>query len=233
MVNFSDNRYERFIGLLGYEREFLGDKQNGIYIPQKEIYVIKGQEVPTQQGHMLVLGLENDYHIQEHRSVEDTIKEAKDKNGIIVADHPFYRDGIGPALQTNNIFLDDLDAIEVFNAEAELTLPMGNFPKNANQKAKQFHEFYHIFYPHLGALTSSDGHSFYELGQNWTMLQDEIIRPQNFVEQIRNGIHKTNVYTQKKESPSIKGSLDHIIDLVLITKIAPLIGMSKYYEVPK
>ena len=47
VVNFADKGYEHFTGLKGYERIYVGEKNNGIHIQQKKVLVIKGQEVPT------------------------------------------------------------------------------------------------------------------------------------------------------------------------------------------
>jgi hypothetical protein len=58
VINAQDKglgRYETFLGLRGYKRVDLG---NSLYVPEQEIYVIKGQEVFTQGGHILVLGLD-------------------------------------------------------------------------------------------------------------------------------------------------------------------------------
>ena len=91
LINFSDSRYETFAGLRGYNRINL---RSGIYVPEKDILVVKGQEVPTKQGHLLVLGLEKDKHLKDGRILEDTIKEAKDHNGILIVDHPFYFESV-------------------------------------------------------------------------------------------------------------------------------------------
>lgn len=50
VVDFCDSRYKNLINLRGYERQNLGENQNGIYIPEKDIYMIGGQEVPTKEG---------------------------------------------------------------------------------------------------------------------------------------------------------------------------------------
>lgn len=75
LVNFSDRRYENFSGERGYERQDMG---NALYTPVQDILVVKGQEVPTQDGHLLVLGLEKDKHLKENRTLHDSVKEAKD-----------------------------------------------------------------------------------------------------------------------------------------------------------
>ena len=49
MINFSDTRYEKFSELGGYQRVYVGPQKNAIYVPEKDILVVKGQEVPTEQ----------------------------------------------------------------------------------------------------------------------------------------------------------------------------------------
>ena len=46
VVNYTDKRYEDFSKLPGYDRTNIG---NAIYIPEKEILIIKGQETPTRK----------------------------------------------------------------------------------------------------------------------------------------------------------------------------------------
>lgn len=168
LVNFSDNRYETFSELSGYDRAAV-DEDRAIYVPGKDVIVVKGQEVPTQQGHLLVLGLQKGTHLADGRKLEDSLKEAKDLGGITLADHPFYKEGIGPYLKENPELINEIDAIETFNAEASLWIPFLT-PARANRKAEKF------FYAQTprkgepGQLASSDGHSFYELGSNFTYL---------------------------------------------------------------
>lgn len=67
VVDFCDSRYKNLINLRGYERQTLGENQNGIYIPEKDIYMIGGQEVPTKEGHLLFLGTGINSHLKKGR----------------------------------------------------------------------------------------------------------------------------------------------------------------------
>lgn len=228
IVNFSDWRYEHLISLEGYERQNLGDNKNGIYVPEKDVYIVKGQEIPTKEGHLLVFGTGARVHLREGRKLEDTIEEAKDQNGIIVADHPFYVAGIGSYLEQNPSLTEQLDAIEVHNGEASFGLPVGPVPLNANKKAQEFYARIKHDFPNLGAISSSDGHSMYELGSSWT----EIDKPtnENFVNSLKEDIRKTDLNTLKKMKGSVFGAIDHISDLVLITQIGVRIGLKNFYR---
>jgi hypothetical protein len=234
LVNFDDKRYEQFINLKGYERTYVGEKSNGIYAyapRQRGIFVIKGQEVPTQEGHLLVFGLGKDVHLKQHRNLKDTLKEAKDNNGIVVVDHPFHSHGLGTYLEHNKDMINEIDAIEVHNGEAALGLPHTPFPYRANQKAQEFYDRMKQEFPHLGALSSSDGHSLYEIGSSWTEIgEPDIWHNYRFVDSLRDSVRDTNNQTSAKRSNSVVGALDHMLDLAFIIKVAPKIGLSKRFE---
>jgi len=227
VVNFSDWRYEHLTDLRGYERENLGGNKNGVYVPEKDIYIVKGQEVPTKEGHLLVFGTGARVHLREGRKLEDTIKEARDQNGIIVVDHPFHVAGLGNYLEQNPETLGQVDAIEIHNGEASFGLPVGPIPFGANKKAQEFYARFKPDFPNLGAISSSDGHSMYELGSSWT----EIERPTNedFVNSLRESVRRTGLSTQRKMKSSVFGAIDHIADLALITQIGFRVGLKDFY----
>ena len=228
VVNFHDRRYEHFINLPGYERQNLGDNKNGIYVPEKDIYVVKGQEVPTQEGHLLVFGIGERIHLKKGRKLEDTIKDAKDQNGIIIVDHPFNIAGLGPYLERNPRILEQVDAFEIHNGEASFGFPIGPIPYGANKRAQEFYERIKPDFPDLGAVSFTDGHSWYELGSSWT----EIDRPkiEDFVNSLRTSIRRTNLKTPRRMKSSVFGAIDHLADLVFIVKIAPKIGLGYLFE---
>ena len=231
MVNFYDKRYEDFVGLRGYDRYHTGKSANGIHIPSKNLVIVKGQEVPTKEGHVLVFGLGYDVHLKNYRHLEDTLKEARDNNRIVIADHPFYRGGIGNYLENHQDLLQHFDAIEVHNGEAAFSLPIGNFPEKANERAAIFYNKVFLDHPNLGALSSSDGHSMYEIGSSWTEIDSpEITDKTKFVHSLRNAIRNASFYTERKNTNSVFGAIDHIADLVFITKIAPKIGLAKRFD---
>jgi len=227
LVNFADNRYERFIEQPGYERVDIG---NAVYFPEQDVLVVKGQEIPTKEGHILVLGIEKGKHLKGARTLGETIKEAKDHNGIIIADHPFYRDGLGPFLKENG-YLDHFDAIEVHNGEAALCIP-GLTPKNANQKAKEWYDEVKWDHRNLGAIASSDGHSFYEIGSSNTRLivenWNKINSPEHLVSELRRAIRGNKYVMELTTRDSRFGALDHIGDLVTIVRWSKLPKFLKF-----
>lgn len=227
VVNFSDWRYEHLIDLGGYERQNMGDNKNGVYVPEKDVYIVKGQEVPTKEGHLLVFGTGARTHLREGRKLEDTIKEARDQNGIIVVDHPFHVAGLGNYLEQNPKLLEQIDAIEIHNGEASFGFPFGPIPSRANKKAQEFYARIKSDFPSLGAISSSDGHSMYELGSSWT----EIRRPTNeyFVSSLKESVRRTYLSTPRKMKGSVFGAIDHIVDLVLITQVGFRVGLKDFY----
>ena len=70
--------------------------------------------------------------------MEETLKKAKDNNGIIIIDHPFYMEGTGNYLEKNSKLLENIDAIEIHNGEASFGLPLGLFLLERIRKLKNF-----------------------------------------------------------------------------------------------
>ncbi|KPV63351.1 MAG: hypothetical protein AOA65_1359 [Candidatus Bathyarchaeota archaeon BA1] len=74
----------------------------------KDILIIPGVEVSTQQGHVTVLGIEEE---PAHSStVEDVTDFARERAGIIVIPHPYREMGVGDLVRGMGA-----DAVEVFN----------------------------------------------------------------------------------------------------------------------
>jgi hypothetical protein len=211
MTNFDDIRYEHFTSLRGYNRNYIGENQNAIYVPDKKVLVIKAQEVPTKQGHLLALGLGHSQHLKSGRTIEDTIKESMDLGALRIADHPFFAKGIGPYLQSHPELIGFFDAIETHNGEAVY----------GNKKAREFYKEEKPDHPHLGALSSMDGHSFHELGKSWTEIDfPNIENPHMFIPSLREAIRSTKLSTPRKDHTSYLGALQH----------AFLLGWIKYHS---
>lgn len=225
LINFADRRYEDFSQERGYEKQDLG---NALYVPEKDILVVKGQEVPTKEGHLLVLGLRKDVHLKDNRTLIDTFKEAKDNNGIIVADHPFYLNGIGQKLKIAPDHLDYLDGIEVHNGEAALSL-FGLFPRYANSRAQLFFENVSQLRNELAAISVSDGHSLRELGTSWTKIsmpcnyELSLTSPEEVVDNLRTGIIENRLKKLKMQMHNSRfDAFAHAASLVAIVGLQKL-----------
>lgn len=87
---------------------FKARKEASLAAKRYGVIHIPGEEVSTDKGHMLALGI-NEW-IRPHQSVEETIDEIHSQGGIAVASHPFdiNNDGIKEGARL-------CDAMETFN----------------------------------------------------------------------------------------------------------------------
>jgi len=175
VVNFSnvgyvDRRYEKFVGQKnGYERQNLGSA--AVYVPDKNLIIVKGQEIPVRKKgrevHLWTIGVPINRVITPGRSLEDTFSELEDTTDccVNILEHPFSLFGLGAFLRENpsfeDYFLSRIDAIEVHNGMAFFR----------NSEAHKYFEEKKNKYPNLGALISSDGHSIREIGTSFTNLE--------------------------------------------------------------
>ena len=143
IVSFGDTRYEKVVntrGRLGRGLEVYDDHKKrfvGVHNTHgKWCFVLRGQEIPTDHGHVLILG--GDKNIpRQYEKLNDVLKFARDIGAIIIADHPTAEKGIAGKIfsyLTNNgkplslnepdleIYCDMFDGIEVGNSNVtELT----------------------------------------------------------------------------------------------------------------
>lgn len=193
VVNFSDARYEEFVSLKGYERVKVGNG-NAYYVPKKDILIVKGQEIETDDGHLLAIGIPCEKHISDHRSIEDTIKETKDFGGLTIIDHPFYLDGILNESE-NFKFLREVDAMEIWNGSANLYIK-GKTPKDSNKIALESFKKLKKDLPNLGVLVSSDGHTMSEIGSSYMLVdKPDFSTSESLVTSLRNSMRNLNVET--------------------------------------
>lgn len=214
LVNYKDQRFEDFCKLSSrfYKSE---DLRNAIYIPIHNMVIIKGQEIPTEQGDLLVIGLKKDVHLKNGKSLDDTLKEAKDKDGITICCYENINH-----LKEHLEILEEVDAIETFNGEAELWIP-GITEKNANEKAEEFYIQAKKNYPHLGKLITSDGHSLYELGRSWMKIPHISLNSEEELnESIRKGL-RLSKESKKSKLIGTLGAIEHAFNL------AYCIGLTK------
>lgn len=211
--NCLGTRYEKFIGLKGYDRADIG---NAIYVPEKDILVVKAQEVFAKQGDILTLGLPKDFYIGEQGkvktlSLEDSIKKAKDYGGIIGIDHGCFVDGSIPYLEKNLRLLEDIDAIEVHNGNAWIPLP-----PFANKKAQEFYNRVKDDSPNLGTWCSSDGHSVFEIGSSYSLLNKiDYSNSEKLTDSLRKSIREHKDWSKDKRSNSYIGAGIHAILMTL------------------
>jgi len=209
VINAQDKgsgRYETFLGQGGRKAENLG---NAFYVPDKGIYVVKGQEVFSEGGHILVLGLNYGVRLQDYRTLEDSLKEAQDNNGIIILDHPCFLDGViakNPKTYLTYFKNWRIDGLEVHNGEAWLPHPK-YYP--ANKKAQNIYNQIKDDYD-IGAISTSDGHSVRGIGRSYTLLEKpDFSSPERLIESLRQSIREHKDFSQDKQTNAYLETLDH------------------------
>lgn len=124
IINRSDQKYENLVNQKGYDREVIEKNGSVVYVPEKKVYIIKGQEVLSREGSLLVLGVPKWAQLVEGNSLENTIKEAQEKWGIAIANNMLHKNGIWNYLTKNLRILEDLDGIEIYNSKADFSCPL-------------------------------------------------------------------------------------------------------------
>jgi len=172
----TDKRYEKFVNQKGgkYKRIFIDIDKSCVYVPEKEISVVKVEEIEPKAGHFLAVGMPSGKRIWKNKnppSLEDALTAANDFETIKIAVHPFSKDGIGYYLKRNKSLLEEFNGWEIYNSSAELFIP-GILPKNANQKSRDFYfsDIKDVY--EIGACAFTDGHSCEVIGKSYTIIED-------------------------------------------------------------
>ncbi len=193
---------------------------NSLYFPLEDVMLVKGQEVPTREGHLLVMGLEKDSFIKPGMPLDYSLDEAKSLDAITIVDHPFSPDGgLGNIIaQNRGKYLNMFDAWEVYNSEAAL------FP-GANRKALDYYNDRIENQYSVSALSGSDGHSIREIGRSYTgaMIQayDSLRNGEDVRNMLRDALISGSELRQDVKRPAIMGATKHMAEL------AAIIGLSK------
>lgn len=194
---FMDNRYERLVNSRGYERE---KSERGVYVPSKDILFVKSQEVFTDKGHLVAVGLPEKKLIRS-RTIEDVSKEAVDNGASLIGAHIFFKWGIGPFLRENPGLLKYLSAFEIGNGESF----------SGNREARRFYEEIKEDYD-IGALSSSDGHYLFEIGKNNSLIELPCFGLQS-IESLDRAVRAHKDYSKDSIHYSLSGSLCHTASL--------------------
>jgi len=131
----------------------------------EDILIIPGIEVSVENGHLIILGIEESptYPL----SIESVIDFAKERDGIVVIPHPYRELGIGD--ESENI---EADAIEVLNPHAT---------KEENRKAENLAKKIN-----LPCVAGSDAHSLQEMWLAYTEV-DAKQEADDILKAIKNG----------------------------------------------
>jgi predicted metal-dependent phosphoesterase TrpH len=134
--------------------------------PYKDIAIIPGVEVATVEGDLIVLGVAE--LPPKTWTVQNVIDFAREKDGVVIAAHPYRIYGLGDAIKKYN-----LDAIEVLN---------GASPPYTNKKAENLAR-------ELGlpGVAGSDAHAVSELWTVYTEIQASL-NVNEILEAIKRGL---------------------------------------------
>jgi len=121
-----------------------------------KVILIPGQEVTTADGHLLVYGWVD--QLPANLSMKETVKLAKQQDGITIAAHPFdpFRGG-----SFSKIFETGIDGFELLNASAWFF-----FPNWLAKRAFKSHQELKMI-----GLGNSDSHRVEEFGTAYSQLE--------------------------------------------------------------
>lgn len=217
LVNYNDQRYEAFA-----ERALDFDIGNAVYSSAFETMIVKGEEIGTQEGDLLVMGLPKGKNLTRYpekrkRTLEDTMREAVDENGIVIITTPFFRSRVGETMLQNPELWKYVDAVEVHN---------GNVSRKPKDKAIGLYHIGRQENPSMGVLASSDGHSFREVGTSYTRMSvpklDTIKKPEKVVEALKEALKETSFPDFKERRNYVDPAIHAgIIGAVILTEKLP------------
>lgn len=204
------------------------DFGNSLYFPAYDLLAIRGQEIPTQIGHLLAICLPKGVNISHGLSFPYTVKQINEAGGLAIVDHPFGKDGCGKRLQNFRESLEGVFGYEVFNAEVS--------PQSfgqANRRAKNELVYINALKNKVLPIISQDGHSLYEFARTHM----DIFMPQsyssfhgpNFSESVKNSLvdgvklaYINHLESKKDRVSGTIGAVDHIADLILLTALGKM-----------
>lgn len=218
IANYNDYRYEDFVDQPGgeYSREHVGYDMRAVYVPEKNMLVVKCQEMFTKQGDILAIAMPYRKKNVETTDTRDAINEAKDLGAVLDAVHPFYIDGIGKFLSENPELLENFSTWEVYNGSAEFWVPK-ILPRNANSKAFEFYvnKIKPNPYLDIGISASTDGHLTTTLGKCYTMLEDFNLTPEELVNCLDSALREVKSTGRLHKEPNKCDAFQHAFHMGL------------------
>ncbi|MBD3252571.1 hypothetical protein GF386_02480 [Candidatus Pacearchaeota archaeon] len=177
LVNCDDYRYENIVDGKGRSIESyeIGDLLNGVWVPEHDFYVVRGQEVFSESGHFLVFGFPKRTNI-ESKQLYFALEVCRDSSHFKGLDHKDYKSGmrrvLGKALDRN---LGYFDFDETFNASAELSIGYANATAQAHYdsviKDREFENPLTGESHKIGEVAFTDAHSLGVIGRSYTRVE--------------------------------------------------------------
>ncbi len=225
-VNFGDRRFEQLYETAkslpqGYLFTIMREKGQPIGLAvlpplQRLVYILRGQQVLTKDGHVLVLGAPQQF--ADNQPIERTLQEARDLGALIIAPGPSFVQGKnvegtvpGRAEYTSPLATQTLektfdrfhsffDAVETFSASPWPRSFRDLFRlKQQNEASALFAQRYDI-----PAITVSEAHALSHLGHAYISLPTPIRDYEPVLEKLREQL-KSKEYTAHQETVSLPG----------------------------
>lgn len=134
--------------------------------------VIVGSEVRTCEGEIIGLFLEEE--IARDLTPEETIRQIRDQQGLVMIPHPFDRFRQSRLTEAALLrVLPEVDIMEVFNARTALA--------RDNRRAELLAAEHGLI-----SVSASDSHTAHELGRSYVEMAD-FDSPQSFLDSLREG----------------------------------------------
>ena len=174
------------------DHNFVWDAERITALQKKhQFLILRGNEITTNQGDMLVFGLDED--IKGIITIESLREKVMAANGFIIAAHPFRgfltfdaaHLGMTPQKAMQNPLFKQVDALEVLN---------GKVTPRENQFAHQVAEGLN-----LPATGGSDAHAVSEVGQYATRFSRPIQNEAELVEALKNDAYVPVAYRKENE----------------------------------
>ncbi len=147
-----------------FEVEKVDDRLLIVEKNHKQIIIPKAMEARPKEGHILLIGYENNINKPEDYDVEDLTDIAHCDGGIAIPAHPFIEKFGGVGKEKLDEIKGYIDGLEVFNAQAMLYL------KKFNNEAKEYAN-----QNNLSKICSNDSHDVSGIAYSYMRIPKEFI----------------------------------------------------------
>ncbi len=174
---------------------------------------IAGEEICTKEGD--IIGLYMKKEISPYLSIEETLKELKKQNAIIIVPHPFDKIRWStPKYNINKLNKKyKIHFIEIFNARM--------ISNEANKTASVFFEKNKEKQKYL-ATVGSDAHTSFEFGRTYSIVPDfNIQKKDEFLNAFKNIQKNKKIKQITKKSP---------VFVHIITKTIKILGLKQFFK---
>ena len=161
--NYLINNYKELKNKFKFKINKVDDNLLIVEKDRKQIIIPKAMEARSKEGHILLIGYKNINNPEDY-TVEDLTDMAHYEGGIVIPAHPFIKKFGGMGREGLDKIKDDVDAVEVFNAQAILYL------KKFNNEAKEYAD-----QNNLGKVCSNDSHDISGIAYSYMIIPKELI----------------------------------------------------------